>query len=45
MNKIRRSLALFMAVGLSVSTFGEAGMGAFSAEAGAKGEKGGKTFF
>ena len=41
MNKIRRSLALFMAVVLSVSTFGQAGMVAFAAEAGAEGEKGG----
>ena len=39
MNKIRRSLALFMAVVLSVSTFGQAGMVAFAAEAGTDGKE------
>lgn len=39
MNKIRRSLALFMAVVLSVSTFGQAGIVAFAAEAGTDGKE------
>lgn len=39
MNKIRRSLALFMAVVLSVSTFGQAGIVVFAAEAGTDGKE------
>lgn len=39
MNKIKRSLALLMAVVLSVSTFGQAGMAAFAAEADTDGKE------